>query len=509
MKRLALATLLLLVLGGGLGVAYHFWFPANRPTIPADDSDSAPGAGAQLAVAPTDLDFGAKVPTSAEAFRPVSFTAKDGKIKGWKVTIPGGLPLATPAIADGKVFVGGGFGSHQFFALDAVTGRKTWEYQTKDDGPTAAVVDDGYVGFNTESCELEILTLAGKPVWKKWLGDPLMSMPAIADGRVYMAYPDSKGGGGHYLACFDVKDGKEYWKKPIAGEIITAPVIAEGRVYLATLDGTLYCFKQRGGELVWQDKKNATSSPVVWHGQCYFSQREEISLAQAGKQINQQTEQLAGRMAMGITGASNTVAFASTKQNADYLDYSKRKSSPKMMAEATAADGAVGFSAPPPAAGLPQAMANLGQGHVSAVWAYQGSKPFVYQERLYSAMGDTLRCVDPKTDKVIWERVVGAKSADNKAEGQLDHVLTPPVLVNDKVVLGSALGEVLCLAAGSGEVLWKASLGEPVVFQPAVANGRVYVPTSTGSLFCLETGDAEDDGWYMWGANAAHNGFAK
>jgi hypothetical protein len=52
-------------------------------------------------------------------------------------------------------------------------------------------------------------------------------------------------------------------------------------------------------------------------------------------------------------------------------------------------------------------------------------------------------------------------------------------------------------------------LGEPVVFQPAVAGGRVYVPTSSGSLFCLETGDAQDDGWYMWGANAAHNGFAK
>ena len=30
---------------------------------------------------------------------------------------------------------------------------------------------------STESCEIEILTLDGKPVWKKWLGDPLMSMP--------------------------------------------------------------------------------------------------------------------------------------------------------------------------------------------------------------------------------------------------------------------------------------------------------------------------------------------
>src|SRR5262249_55186862 len=148
-----------------------------------------------------------------EAIQPVSFTSKDGNIEGWKVAIPGNRALATPAVASGKIFVGGGFGSREFYALDAVTGQKIWEYQTKDDGPTAAVVEDGYVGFNRESCELEILTIAGKPVWKKWLGDPLMSMPAIAKGRVYMAYPDSKGDQQHYLVCFDVRDGKEHWKR--------------------------------------------------------------------------------------------------------------------------------------------------------------------------------------------------------------------------------------------------------------------------------------------------------
>jgi hypothetical protein len=41
-----------------------------------------------------------------------------------------------------------------------------------------------------------------------------------------------------------------------------------------------------------------------------------------------------------------------------------------------------------------------------------------------------------------------------------------------------------------------------------VAVGRVYVSTSKGSLIAIETGDAKDDGWLMWGANAAHNGQA-
>src|SRR5436305_1883309 len=100
----------------------------------------------------------------------VPFRTKDGKVHGWKVVIPGNRPLATPAVVSGKVFIGGGFGSHEFYAFDAATGKKLWQYQTADDGPTAAVGEGGYVAFNTESCELEVLTGDGQRVRKKWHG---------------------------------------------------------------------------------------------------------------------------------------------------------------------------------------------------------------------------------------------------------------------------------------------------------------------------------------------------
>ena len=45
----------------------------------------------------------------------------DGK-SGWKARIPGHRALATPAVVDGMVFVGGGFGSHEFYAFDAESG---------------------------------------------------------------------------------------------------------------------------------------------------------------------------------------------------------------------------------------------------------------------------------------------------------------------------------------------------------------------------------------------------
>lgn len=39
---------------------------------------------------------------------------------GWKLQIPGNRPLATVAYEDGLIFVGGGFGSYEFYAIDEV-----------------------------------------------------------------------------------------------------------------------------------------------------------------------------------------------------------------------------------------------------------------------------------------------------------------------------------------------------------------------------------------------------
>ena len=528
---------------------------------------------------------------------PVAFTCKDSARKGWKVVIPGDNPLATPAVVDGKLFIGGGFGSYEFYAFNAKTGKLLWQYQTSDDGPTAAVVDAGYVAFNTESCELEILTTDGKPVWKKWLGDPLMSMPAIADGRLMMAFPDSRGDHEHYLACLELKTGKELWRKKIAGEIITAPLIDDEQVFLATLDGTLYCFHAKDGALAWVDKeKNATSAPTVWQSRCWFSRRQETTATKAGKKVTQQTEQVAVR---GLEAKAKVRDLTATTRLADYLDYDKRSGgamggamggmggSAKESANQKS-DAGVGFSgggigvdennkpvphlpaasqppissdkkptlapesgsaanaAPQPPksssekapiysggkgdAKIDQAQSNLGQGSVNGVWSYQGSKPLFYEGRLYAAMGDSLLCVDPKTEKVIWKKTFRpdakkpeakrpeTKTKDKKSNSQeeqgdeeelLDATVTPPALVNHKVFVGTANGEVACLSAATGKVLWEETIDGSIGFQPVVADGRVYVSTESGVLYCIETGDPKDDGWLMWGANAAHTGIAR
>ena len=60
---------------------------------------------------------------------PSTFQSQDGRFRGWKVVIPGGHSLASPAVVNGKVFVGGGFGSFDFYAFNANDGTLAWQYQ--------------------------------------------------------------------------------------------------------------------------------------------------------------------------------------------------------------------------------------------------------------------------------------------------------------------------------------------------------------------------------------------
>src|SRR5258705_4745666 len=133
------------------------------------------------------------LPAASRDLEAVSFGTPDGK-NGWVLRLPGGRPIATPAYADGMLFVGGGYGSHEFYAVDSETGKIIWKIETGDDGPTAAVVADGMVAFNTESCTLVVVDeRRGRVIWQEWLGDPSMSQPAIDKGGLFMSQPARTG----------------------------------------------------------------------------------------------------------------------------------------------------------------------------------------------------------------------------------------------------------------------------------------------------------------------------
>jgi hypothetical protein len=72
------------------------------------------------------------------------------------VTIPGQRPLATPAVAEGRLFLGGGFGSYDFYALDAAIGQVPQQMEE------LAMRGQGAYGM-TSSFMVQTLPTAGGP----------------------------------------------------------------------------------------------------------------------------------------------------------------------------------------------------------------------------------------------------------------------------------------------------------------------------------------------------------
>ncbi len=417
-------------------------------------------------------------------------SVKLGGFAGWKLTVPGNRALATPAVVDGVAYIGGGFGSHEFYAFDARTGKAHWAIKVSDDGPTAAVVEDGYVAFNTESCTLFVVEAdTGKMVWSRWLGDPLMSQPGIAHGTVLMAYP---GGRGHILTAIELASGKEAWETAIAGDIITAPVIEGDSVYLSTFNGTVYKYGLDDGRELWKKEMNATSAPWIVGDDVYVSKRE------AGKDGDTSPSEGIANLE-GVKGKQKNEDLWGFRK-ARYLDRHVQSKSVYHL-ENSADDSSVGFAVAPATAKTGDASSNVGQGTVRGLWEFQGSRPTYVDGLLFTTFGDAIACIDPASEKVLWEQ---------KIEGDLDrlggHGASPPAAAGGKLYIGTATGYVMAYDQQTGDQLWRVNIGEKIRFQPSVTDGWLYVGTAAGNLFALDLDDSSADGWPMWGGSPAHNG---
>lgn len=483
--------------------------------MPTADFDSSSHARPTFTI---DLDAAVQlmIPKAERELCPVRFQTSDGR-SGWSVQIPGRKPIATPAYEDGRLFVGGGYGSYEFFAFDAPSGELLWKIQTADDGPTAAVVERGLVAFNTESCTVIVVEAAtGRVIWEEWLGDPLMSQPAIADERLFIVYPadqrrpllrpemtieqrreiiaqaKKQGLGGshqHRLPCVDLRSGEHLWEQELSGDAICSPVIEGEHVFVTCLDGVSCCLNIADGSVVWTQDNKGTSAPLVVQGRVIFTEKELI-----GGEVFQRMR----RAVRGTGAASDPTAIY--RRRAEYLSRGRGGGSGLTGEHAEHLDKSVGFGTAPSSAKLSEAAAHVGVGSVASAWAYQGSRPAYAKGRIFSNHGVHVSCVMDSDRSIAWEGEATGGQVDSN-----DQIFLPPALGREYLYLTSVLGHAVSLHQERGDLGLLYQTDRPISFQPCLARGCMYFGTSAGELVCLETGSEDADGWYMWGGNARHN----
>ncbi len=396
------------------------------------------------------------------------FNFEGGK-RGWITALPRAEILASPAYSDGKVFLGGGFASHRFFAFNAFRGDMEWSMAAPDGGPTAAIIYDDRVFYNTESCTLFVADLnTGEKLWSRWLGDPLMSQPAGAGNFVLSAYPKN---GAHEFGAFKVSNGDPVWTISIPADVIQAPQVVGDSAFFTTMDGSAFRVRWRDGSVLWRKDLNATSA--VW----VDGNRMMLS-AKLGRDRERP---------IVVNARTGNVVHRGDPVAAPYL--AGRSRDRLMQAAQAGAWGSVPHGE------------HLGLTNIAAGWAFQGSSPAVADGRSYTATGTQIRARDIQTGELVWQR--------DYAEGVGAQTISPPTVIGSQLVFGTVDGQLFFSDIDTGMIIRAYDLGEPVVFQPIVAQGWVYVATGEGNLIGLEVGDPEMDGWHMWGGNAQHHGLVE
>lgn len=406
-----------------------------------------------------------------------AFEMPDGQ-QGWVAALPNRQVLLTPAYADGRVYVGGGFTSTTMYALDAQTGAIEWRVSAPDGGPTAAIVHDDKIFFNTESCTLfAVHAETGRTIWSRWLGDPLMSMPAAAGRRIFSGHLWTESTSRYGFTAMDTRSGQVIWQREMPHDVISAPTTHDDSVYFATMDGTVFRLRQSNGRQVWRRRLRATTAPWVDGDRVLLARRVRAPEGARGPHEQQ----------VVLDASNGEVLWEGEPVAARHL-YGGGRARRIISGQAGAWGGAQG-----------SAHGHLGVRNVAEGWAYQGPRPTVVDGRAYQVVGDQIECRRLEDGELLWSR---RYAQDNSALS-----MSPPAVVGAQMVIATVDGHVYGLDIDTGMAVWAYDVGEPIVYQPAVARGNVYVSTSRGQVVAFPVGDEETlDGWHMWGGGPDHSG---
>jgi outer membrane protein assembly factor BamB len=344
------------------------------------------------------------------------------------------------AVADGKVFLHAKVADkeeEELIALDAVKGDILWRTAYKR-----------------------------QPFANKFGSGP-RATPAVAGGRVYTF------GVTGLLTCFDAAEGKQLWQVDTLKKfeapnltfgVSSSPLIDGDRVVIEVggKGASVVAFDAKTGEVVWKaldDKASYASTAVFGKGK----DRELVVLTAANL--------------AGLKPDDGSVLWKFPL--VDLLNESS--TTPVRIGDLT-----IGSSVTYGGVAV-RVETTDGKQKAQEVWREPNlncyfATPVTVGEQMYMVTGSilaksaTLRCVDPKTGKELWNRPkVGAYHASLLRTG------------DDKLLMLDDSGNLLLLDPNAKEYreLAKSAVCGPTWVHPALANGKLYIRDHT-KVLCLQ-----------------------
>ena len=384
----------------------------------------------------------------------------------------GGAIVASPAIADGVVYVASMDG--YLYAVDQETGKEKWKYKSRAPIASSPAVVDGTVYFVSSMGALgaldaktgnikwvlpteyerkfEARNLHGYPSAAQTMPDAwdlFTSSPTVVNDKVYFG----SGDGNVYAA--DARTGVLQWKFATKDVVHASPAVVGGVVYVGSWDSYFYAIDAETGLEKWSLKTGEDpaihnqvgfqSSPAVVDGVVYVGCRDAhvyaIDAATGRKKWDYPTSK---SWVIGTPAVRDGVVFVGTSDSSRFIALDAKNGRLKWNFDAKA----YVFSSPAIAGDL----------------AYFGS----HNGRLYA--------VNVKTGTLVWEFETDAAKKDPfkvlKADGSLNQeVLYAPVF-GDFEDMYLALFKFMSIGG--------------IVSSPALDKGKVYFGSMDGNLYALQ-----------------------
>jgi eukaryotic-like serine/threonine-protein kinase len=204
-----------------------------------------------------------------------AFSLAEGKA-AWTFKTEGPIE-SSPLVAAGRVYIGSSDGA--LYAVDAATGKQVWKYTTEDrilGAPNWVRSPDGkalWILAGSYDFKLHCVDAAtGKKVWEFESGDYINGSPAVSEGRTVF------GGCDALLHIIDLADGKQVKEVEAGSQVAGSVALFKGRAYFGHYGNEYLCVDVDLGQKAWTYKDRNFpyfSSPALTDDRLVFGGRDK------------------------------------------------------------------------------------------------------------------------------------------------------------------------------------------------------------------------------------------
>jgi len=286
---------------------------------------------------------------------------------------------------------------------------------------------------------------------------------SVSGERIYVSsWPDMSYKGEQALGCLNAGDGSVLWRNPIGGKGgASTPAVSGGLVFVGSWYGDLYCLDAATGQTVWN--RTVERDPQWW------------GVASSPLVIDE--------MIFVATFSDGTLHVLNLGGD-ELWNVSTGKIDP--YTSPAGDKGRVYF------AGGDPALYCVDTSSFEILWNHPTDTPItttpaIEGGRAYYATTEELHALDAYTGEEIWS-------------APLKGTTSSPAISFGRVYIGTDDGQLACLNASDGSLIWSSEVDSSVKSSPLVVGDGVYLGTHKGVVYALNTSDSSEVWTYDTGA---------